>query len=314
MADAKLYSAQDIEKLKQKIATYRDTLTTLKSGNTIDDYLFMKSELTSFKMQVSHLEGLMGRLSDKRSMQIEEYEQQLDTFSQQIGSLNKTVEELNKDLSAVMNQLLNEGTENMNTSIDMQDTVNSNQNVVEMDVIEATPQLEEKTSISSIQQSNRTPSYKSLQSLIARANEIQEVPSASAPIVSKLQPPGKQSFPSIGNHPNQIYNGLNRNLNRETTIHFNNATTKQAMPTRRNDNQVPAQLPPVIEPDENEVIELLPEEVFYKATLEEVAPYVEEFKEEMNPEVSIEKSNEMKRQQHKNKEALSLFNFFRRKS
>ena len=80
MADAKLYSAQDIENLKQKIATYRDTLTTLKSGNTIDDYLFMKSELNGFKMQVSHLEEVMGRLNDKRSMQIEEYEQQIETI------------------------------------------------------------------------------------------------------------------------------------------------------------------------------------------------------------------------------------------
>ena len=51
MGDSKLYSAQDIEKLKQKIATYKDTLTTLKTGNSIDDYLFIKSEFNGFKTQ-----------------------------------------------------------------------------------------------------------------------------------------------------------------------------------------------------------------------------------------------------------------------
>jgi len=327
MAEAKLYSAQDIENLKQKIATYRDTLTTLKSGNTIDDYLFMKSELNGFKMQASHLEEVMGRLNGKRSMQIEEYEQQIETFSQQIGSLNQTVEELNKDLSVVMDQLINDRTENVNTSVDMQDSVNTKHNADERDVIEVTSQLEEKTPITSIQQPNRPPSYKYLQSLIARANDIQEVPGTAMPTASIHQKAGKPSFPSIGSHPNQIYNGLNRNLNMKPTVHFNNISTKQASPTRRMDNLVPSISQPTAEPEKNEVVPASPEEVHqitvieekvqHIATVEEKGHYIETIEEkmekEMNPEDLIEIPNEMKRQQYKNKETVSLFNFFRRK-
>ncbi|MEK5037684.1 hypothetical protein [Sporosarcina sp. FSL K6-3457] len=360
MADAKLYSAQDIENLKQKIATYRDTLTTLKSGNTIDDYLIMKSELTGFKMQASHLEEVMGRLNDKQSMQIEEYEQQIETFSQQIGSLNRTVEELNKDLSVVMDQLVNDRTGNVNTSVVGQDSVNTHYNA---DVVEVTPQLEEKTPLSSIQQPNRPPSYKHLQSLIARANDIQEVPSTGTPTASIHQKPGKPSFPSIGSHPNQIYNGLNRNINMKSTVHFNNISTKQAVPTR-SDNLVPPTPQATAELEKNEVVIISPEEAPHIAVIEEEVPHIaaieekvqhiatveekvhhietieekvhhietieekvhhietieekiqhgEKMERETNPETLIERPNEMKRQQHKNKETLSLLNFFRRKS
>lgn len=325
MAEAKLYSTQDIENLKQKIATYRDTLTTLKSGNTIDDYLFMKSELTGFKTQVTHLEGVMERLNDKRIIQIEEYEQQIKTFSRQMGSLNRTVEELNKDLSVVRDQLTNDRIENVSTSVDIQD---------DKDVIEVTSQLEEKTPRSSIQQPNRPPSYKHLQSLIARANDIQEVPSTVTPTASIHQPPGKPSFPSIGSHPNQIYNGLNRNLNMKPTVHFNNISTKQASPTRSSDNLVLSTPPPTAEPEKNEVVTISPGEVSHKAvieekvkakaiveekvhhieTIEEKVQHVEKMERVVAPEVLIEIPNEMKRQQHKNKETLSLLNFFRRKS
>ncbi len=89
MGDSKLYSAHDIEKLKQKIATYRDTLTTLKTGNSIDDYLFMKNEFNGFKTQISHLEGVVEIMDEKQSVQIEEYEQQVKNFRFRLTPLTK---------------------------------------------------------------------------------------------------------------------------------------------------------------------------------------------------------------------------------
>lgn len=324
MADAKLYSVQDIEMLKQKIATYRDTLTTLKSGNAIDDYLFMKSELTGFKKQVSHLEEVMERLNDKRSTQIEEYEQQIETFSQQMGSLNQTVEELNQDFPVVMDQLISDRSGNVITTGDMQDSKNTYQNADEIEVIEVTPQLEEKAPVSSIRQSNQPPSFKYLQSLMSRANDIQEVPSTVTPTASIHQVSGKPSFPSIGSHPNQIYNG-SRNVNLKPTVHFNNITTKQAIPIGRVDNLAPSISQPPTEPEKNEIVTAPLEEVHYVETIEEKVQHIEKMENEMNPEpvieipiemnpvAVIEIPNEMKRQQHKNKETLSLFNLFRRK-
>lgn len=338
MADAKLYSVQDIEILKQKIATYRDTLTTLKSGNAIDDYLFMKSELTYFKNQVSHLEEVMEQLNDKRSMQIEEYEQQIETFSQQMDSLNQTVEELNQDLSVVIDQLADDRSGKVITTVAMRDSKNTNHSADEMEVIEVTPQLEKKTPISSIQQSNQPPSFKYLQSLIARVNDIQEVPSTVTSPASIHQNSGKPSFPSIGSHPTQIYNGVSRNHNMKSTLHFNNISTKQAIPIGRSDNLVPSISQPPIEPEKNEIMTAPLEEVHYKKTIEGKVHHLEKTEREINPEAVIEIPtetnpvavieiptetnpiavieipNEMKRQQHKNKDTLSLFNLFRRKS
>ena len=333
MADAKLYSVQDIEILKQKIATYRDTLTTLKSGNAIDDYLFMKSELTGFKKQVSHLEEVIERLNDKRSMQIEEYELQIETFSQQMGSLNQTVEELNKDLTVVMDQLTDDRAESMDTPVDMLESVDANHNVDEVDSIEETTRLEDRTALSSIQQPNRPPSYNYLQNLIEKANDIQEVPSTVTPTASIHQTPGKPSFPSTGSHPNQIYNGSNRNINMKSNIHFNNISTKQVTTTRRSDNLVPSISQPTTKQEKNEVVKVSPEEVHQIATIEEEVNHIREIEEvnhiekieeevhqiekverEMNPVAVIEIPIEMKRQQHKNKETLSLFSFFSRKS
>ena len=50
-------------------------------------------------------------------------------------------------------------------------------------LIEETTQTKDQTSISSIQQSNRPPSFMQLQSLVAKANNIQEASSDATPIV-----------------------------------------------------------------------------------------------------------------------------------
>ena len=61
----------------------------MKTGNSIDDYLFMKNEFNGFKTQVSHLEGLMELMNEKQSVQIEEYEQQIKHFSLRWTPLTK---------------------------------------------------------------------------------------------------------------------------------------------------------------------------------------------------------------------------------
>ncbi len=372
MGDSKLYSAEDIEKLKQKIASYKDTLTTLKTGNSVDDYLAMKSEANGFKTKVSKLEGVMELMNEKQSVQLEEYEQQIKNFSLQMDSLNKTIEELNQDLSLVKNKLIiedsNDLTEIFVAPVDVQSSIN----------------IEDTTSIPSMRKSNRPPSYKQLQSLIGNANSIQEASSDATPIVSigsrkeypEEQHFNKQSFPYTGIHPSQIYNGLYRNVNGPLTIHLTNAEKKQAIPINVNENSDstllhttnepeidetvtpdpallvttsepeinekvsldPALLVTTSEPEINETVTLDPAllvttsepEINETVTLdpallvttsepeinETVTPYPEEMHNVATIEedkAPIEISNEMKRQQHKNKETLSLLNFFRKK-
>ncbi|MER2060735.1 MAG: hypothetical protein ABTA16_18115, partial [Niallia sp.] len=245
MGDSKSYSAHDIEKLKQKVETYRDTLTTLRTGNSIDDYLFMKSEFNGFKTQISNLEGI---LKEKQSMQIGEYEQQVKNFSVQIDSLNQTVEELNQDISLIMNKIKsgdsNNFIEEINAPVNAQDSLNiaSNEEKAES-LIEKTIQTKDQTSISSIQQPNRPPSFKQLQNLVTMANDIQEVPSDAPPLASldiqKTSSEGqrfsKKSFPSTGINPSQIYNSRSRNVPMTPVIHPNRFSKKQIVPIKVNE-------------------------------------------------------------------------------
>ena len=94
MEDSKLYSAQDIEKLKQKIANYRNTLTTLKAENTFDDYLFIKDEFNDIQKQVSILEGEMGQMNDNQSVQNKVNEEHIKNEAVQSDTLNRTADEL----------------------------------------------------------------------------------------------------------------------------------------------------------------------------------------------------------------------------
>jgi hypothetical protein len=346
MGDSKLYSAQDIEKLKQKIATYKDTLTTLKMGHSVDDYLVMKSEANGFKTKVSKLEGVMELMNEKQSVQLEEYEQQIKSFSVQMESLNQTIDELNQDLSLVKNKLIkddsNDLIENLIAPVDVQSyvIVSDNNEERKEDLIEET------TSIPSMRKSNLPPTYKELQSLVGKATTIQEVSSDVTPIVSidsreeypEEQHFNKQSFPYIGIHPSQIYNGLYRNVNRTSTIHLTNAAKKQAIPININENSDPSLLLTTSEPEINETVTpdpslllttsepevnetVTPDPSLLLTTSEpevnetvttdpEVVHNVATIEEDKAP---IEISNKMKRQQHKNKESLSLFNIFRKK-
>ena len=105
MGDAQLYSAHDIEKLKQKIATYRETLTTLKADNSTEDYHLMKNEFQSFKTKITDLEELMEIMDEVNSKQIEGYKQEIKNFSHQIDSLNQTIEDLNQKISSIMSNM-----------------------------------------------------------------------------------------------------------------------------------------------------------------------------------------------------------------
>ena len=249
MGDSKSYTAHDIEKLKQKIATYKDTLTSLKTGSSIDGYLFIKNEFNGFKSKISHLEGLAEIMDEKQSVQIGEYEQQVKQFSVQINSLNKTVEELNQDISLIRNKIKNDTSndfiEHTNARIDVQDSVIITTNEEkEESFIDETNQSNDQTSISYIPQPNRPPSFMQLQSLVAKANHIEEAPSDETPIASldfqnkypEEQQYNNSSFPSTGINPSQLNSVRKRNDPMTSAIHLNKFVIKHVIPIRLTEN------------------------------------------------------------------------------
>jgi hypothetical protein len=255
MEYSKLHSAQDIEKLKQKIATHRDTLTKLKTGDSVDDYLLMKNEFNSFKTQVSYLERIIKIMKGKQSMQLEEYKQQFTKISIQINSLNQTVEELNHDLSLVTNKLNSDDSkdllEDLNCSIDVQDFLKSptKDEVSEVSLIkEETIKNEDLTSIPSTHKSNIPPTFKQLQRQSKEPISIQKETTSLSPTEDiaiqnisqeERQHFTKRNFPSNSIIPNQTYNGNYKNVNMKSTIslnHFANKHTVSINPNKKKSN------------------------------------------------------------------------------
>ncbi|MFJ7664900.1 hypothetical protein ACIQXW_21300 [Lysinibacillus sp. NPDC097162] len=231
MEDSKLYSTQDIEKLKEKIDSYKETLTTLKMGTSIEDYLFMKNEFEDLKKQIVHLEGLTETIDGKHSMQIKEYEEQVKQLSIHIESLNQAIEEMNQEILAVLNKLIT-----VETNIP---TDNFPTNVVESSVKNiALPsrKLLEKIEQTTVQPPLPTtePSYKFLQDLAGKAfnmNNGVPFPPNNNPVQKQEERHFNQHyFQSINTHPSQIYNGLYRNTTAESTFHFKNAADTQGIP------------------------------------------------------------------------------------
>ena len=231
MEDSKFYSAQDIEKLKQKIDTYRETLTTLKMSTSIEDYLFMKNEFELLKTQIAHLEGLTETIDGKHSMQIKEYEEQVKLLSIQIESLNQAIEEMNQEIFSILNKLItvesNAVTEQMSANVDESS----------IKIIAHPPRkLFEEIAQTAAQPPLPTtePTYKFLQSLAGKASNMNN----GIPLTTNDTPVKKQEerhfnqhyFQSIQTHPSQIYNGLFRNNTAESTFHFKNATDTQGIP------------------------------------------------------------------------------------
>ena len=241
MGDTKLYSAQDIERLKQKIAVYRETLTTLKKGTSIEDFLDMKQEFDGFKAQIAHLEGLTETIDEKQSMQIGEYEEQVKQISIQIDFLNQTVEEMNQETLLVLKRLI------MNDGHELTDKrtvpVNGNTSLHDTDHI-LKPIGEIPQTIEPSLLTNTPPSYKQLQRLAGVANstkrdEYTEMLVAHNKNPEKL-PEGRhfnqQYFQSISTHPSHIYNGLYKNAETTSSFHFKNESSLQEIPISINNH------------------------------------------------------------------------------
>ncbi|MCL1697171.1 hypothetical protein [Lysinibacillus sp. BPa_S21] len=242
MEDSKLYATQDIEKLKQKVEAYKDTLTSLKIGTPLEDYLFMKMDFDEIKTQMALLEELTETIDDKQeNPQIKGYEEQIKLLSAQIDSLNQTIEDMNREILMVLNKLLTiENTEATTTPSKTENTSKFFANIAQRDSI-----ITETASQSAT--ASTQPSYKMLQSLAGKATNTQLDVNNSKPSthngnqrdVPEERHFNQQYFQSINTYPSQIYNGLYRNTSTESTFHFKHATSTQEIPVNMNEPTLP---------------------------------------------------------------------------
>ncbi|MFJ7370685.1 hypothetical protein ACIQVU_14715 [Lysinibacillus sp. NPDC098008] len=234
MKDSKLYSIQELEDLKQRIEAYREALTSLKAGTSIEDYLYMKDEFDGLKAQILHLESLTETIDDKQNSQIKGYEEQIQLLTSQVTSLNQTIEEMNRDILTMLKKLLTPET------TEAQKIPNNNQSFSTIpNLLPRKTMVTQTTNQAATQPKSNQPSYKMLQSLAGKAINTQSF--TNYPSTNQHEQPmhrpeerhfHQQYLQSINTHPSQIYNGLYRNTTVEPTFHFRNATEAQEIPVQ----------------------------------------------------------------------------------
>lgn len=321
MGNAKLYSTHDIETLKEKLAAYKDTLTTLKTGDSAKDYLFMKEEFNGFKTKITDLEELMEIMDEEQSMQIKEYKQEIKSFSTQVDSLNQTVEELNQKISSITNKMKDGNSNNpieTKPPIALQGFLNTRMN----DNIKETFQPKGQSSFPSIPKSNLPRSFKKIQEIVNRSQSIEELPADLTPtetftfqknLQDKPHNFSKQNTPLNDMNLSQLNNGLHKNVNPKSPGMIN-----RHVPTKRI-SIICVETKPFSMSETVPVNTDTTKESFNKeqnvATIEKAEeqniPSIEKEENTMQEKVDrIEISNDVKQQESKNKDPLSILKFF----
>lgn len=240
MENAELYSAQEIEKIKLKIETYRDTLTTLKNETSIEDYLLIKNEFDKFKKQISHLDGLSKTMDVKQSTQIGEYEEQVKQISNQIDFLNQTIEEINQEFILILKKLIiDDNTELTDNKISPTKN-NTLLNISNRKTLVGNQSLS----------TNDQPSFRQLQNLAGKAIDVQNngLPTARHDQQQQERQPetrhfNQQYFQLTNTHPSHIYNGLYKNTTTEATLQFKNSSNIQETSANQSENNSPPSTP-----------------------------------------------------------------------
>ena len=107
MEDSKLTSTEKIDRLKQKLATYKQTLETIKAGHVVEDYLIMKDEDKTIKKQIFTLEGEVKTMKETQGFQLTEYEKRAEIISVQVESIKESLGQLEDDVKLLINKVNN---------------------------------------------------------------------------------------------------------------------------------------------------------------------------------------------------------------
>lgn len=278
MEDSKLYSTKDIENLKQKIAIYRDTLNSLKAGNS--------AEVKNGTEKIPK----------------EEYGERVKNITVQIESINQTVEVLSQDISVIMDLLksneVNNLIESINTLVDLHDSINI---INENEESEIETEMNHTEILASPIPTSALPlSYKQFKSFFNNANDIQEVSASQEPVVSislgnnreKQQTIGRRSFPSLGVNSTQVSNSQYRSSHTKTANTLNRVVIKQAIPLKVNVNPSISFIANDIQFEENTTVEETFDIVQNEAKIGEIENTVE-VKVEDTVEMVVEDVSEM---------------------
>lgn len=202
MGDARIYSAQTIEELQQEVNTYKETLSALKNGNSVEEILFKNKDFAYFKEKTRALETLIESIHEKQNKRIDTYKKEISTLSEQIEALHLVVEELTKK----------------NTKATSKDSKN---------LTPKPPTAKRKTTSEPTEEPQHViPSYQQLQKMVTQAQSIEDLQDGTAQETNRNQQKELQN-PSFHNTQplnknRKPFNNLNEPATKRISYKFNN--------------------------------------------------------------------------------------------
>ena len=240
MEDSTSNTLQDIEKLKQKISGYRDTLMALKMGTSFEDYLIMKKEFDVLKMQIAYIEDLTNTMDEKQNTQNELYEEQIKQFAFQLSLLHQTVEQMSQEISKLINSKdqdeveveVDEYEEDQDEAISKDDTapINEEKHVEKpKSIIKRMDRIKPPSGQTSTVSNG--PSFIQLRNLSRPLLKQQNEQETLEQNEHKVIPKDFRYLQSINTVPNNIHNGLNNNTLGKAPLQLEKSAEIQYAPT-----------------------------------------------------------------------------------
>lgn len=177
----KVENAKDIDILKQKLVSYKQTLEALKAGEVVEEFHLTKKECIEIMEQVSNLEREISTVREEQRSQIANSEQQLKQFSSQLETVKESIQYLKQDVELLMRTVniidFKDLIKKVETIIDNQNhsisSIKEEKN--ELNILkEEFDQLKKQLPSSSIQPSN----YYQLKQLIDPSIDTQPIPNS----------------------------------------------------------------------------------------------------------------------------------------
>lgn len=204
MESAKVYTTAEIEKIEQEVAAYQNLLNTLKLGASLEDYLSIKNEFEGLKKQMEHVESVEDVIDQSPPEQIESQHNEVQQVSVQLASLNRMVEEVLATLNKVVTGEVKK------------------EQAEEAPAPRIIPPINEaKQHEQQVNQSINQPTYRQLRNLAGQSSDyqkIKELPTSMQHTKNQLTTQQQQRhfnvryFQSTQTQPNNMYNGLYKNM------------------------------------------------------------------------------------------------------
>lgn len=198
MEQFKLYNAQEIEELNQRLNFYKYTLESLEIGDMIDDYVKTKNDFHLLKLKFTEFEGEVRIMEDNFQHKINEYEHQEKELSAKINSMNDSVIQLKQDINKIMEKVnqvhFTELLENINHVILKQDNMlvegKNDINRLRGEILQLKEHMQSNTQkhhTNNIQHSPRQSEYRQLQNMLESSRYIEQAPNQKKNDVTKFR-------------------------------------------------------------------------------------------------------------------------------